>query len=262
MRRVSACLALFLLLPVFLFANDQAVARARAALNNEPEAREIQKIGAEARNEGADPNHPGQRSAVGAAVGGAVDIRQMNSLMDQLEHRLDVEARQCHFCSDKQEELSELIRERMALVSSSAQALGHDRAPLIMRVMGVTPTEPTRWSDVQIALREPADAWRSHCGHPGTPDKFCAGGNRVLHLAEEHEKAWADCFNKNDWVETGSKRRAYEACMSATDPIVQMWELDHKSGTGSAPYTDVWYMDVAQWARLRPRQIPSPIGIY
>src|SRR5262249_28766766 len=151
-----------------------------------------------------DPLNPQQRQGpVAAAVDQTAALRRMSALFDQLEERLNREARACGFCSDKQEELSELIRQRMALVGVGTQGIGGDRAGFVMKVMGLTPTEDTRWTNIQIAFHESAEAVRAHCAKAGAAaakDPYCAGDG-MLKMAGDHERAWAACFNQNNWVE-------------------------------------------------------------
>jgi hypothetical protein len=48
------------------------------------------------------------------------------------------------------------------------------RAGFAMKVMGLTPSGDTRWTDIQIALHEPAEARRAHFAKPGAPqDATC-----------------------------------------------------------------------------------------
>ena len=168
----TVAVVVLLLSPAFAVLAQTAAQR---ALDNEPEARQIQSISQAVQTPATNPLDPRQRQGpVAAAVDDAAAIRQMNALFDQLEARLNREARACGFCSDKQEELSELIRQRMQLVSTSRDAIGHDRAELAMRVMGLTPSEDTRWSNVQIAFHESAEAVRAHCAKPANNRCFCA----------------------------------------------------------------------------------------
>jgi hypothetical protein len=192
-----------------------------------------------------DPLDPQRRQgAISKAVDQTAALRRMNALLDQLEARLSRETRACGFCSDKQEELSELIRQRMALVSTSRDAIGRDRAGFAMKVTGLTPSEDTRWTNIQIAFHESAEAVRAHCAKPGAAkDKYCSGDG-MLHMAADHEREWAACFNKNNWVDDASKRRAYETCMGTTDPLTQLCTQDHPGSPTDCTYSDVSYMDV------------------
>ncbi|HEX5048307.1 MAG TPA: hypothetical protein VFX89_14405, partial [Gammaproteobacteria bacterium] len=243
MRRAIA--AVFALLaPAAVFAQSAA----QRALDNEPEARQIQGISQSMQQPAVDPLDPSRRQGpVAAAVDQTADIRRMTALLDQLERRLSNEARACGFCDDKQAELSELIRQRMDLISTSRDAIGHDRAGFAMKVMGLTPNEATRWSDIQIAFHESAEMVRAHCAKSGAAaaqDKYCSDNNGGLHMAADHERAWSQCFNKNQWVEDASRRRAYEACMSAADPLTQMCVKDNPGKPLACTYSDVSYMDV------------------
>ena len=236
-RLIAAVLAL--VAPATVFAQTAA----QRALDNEPEARQIQSISQSMQQPAVDPLDPQRRQGpISRAVDQTAALRRMNALLDQLEERLSRETRACGFCSDKQEELSELIRQRMDLVSTSRDAIGHDRAGFAMKVTGLTPSGDTRWTDIQIALRDSAETVRAHCAKSRT-DKYCAGDG-MRRMAADHERAWAACFNQNNWVEEASKRRAYEACMSTTDPLTQMCSQDHPGSPMACPYSDVSYMDV------------------
>jgi hypothetical protein len=239
MCRLIAFLAL--VAPAAVFAQTAA----QRALDNEPEARQIQAISQDVRQPAVDPLDPQRRQGpLSRAVDEAAAIRKMTALLDQLERRLSNEARTCGFCSDKQEELSELIRQRMDLISTSRNAIGHDRAGFAMKVMGLTPSEDTRWTNVQIAFHESAEMVRAHCAkNPSAEDKYC-GGDGMLRMTADHERAWSTCFNQNQWVETASKRRAYETCINSTDPLTQMCVKDNPGKPLACTYSDVSYIDV------------------
>jgi len=229
MRRAVAVVLLFLS-PFFVV---YAQTDAQRALNSEPESRQVQRMGENMKN-------PQQRSP--GAVDQTISIRQMNGLMDRLEDRLNREARACNFCPEKQDELSELIRQRVGFVNSTSQILGHDRAPFLMNLAGITPSE-SRWTNIRLALGEASNAVRAHCARFNGPQEQYCRNNGGMRIAGEHENAWATCFQKNNWVEDSSKRRAYEACMSATDPFTKMCEHDRKAGM-SCPYFTVLSSDV------------------
>src|SRR6185295_14032818 len=98
-RAIAAVLAL--LAPAAVFAQTAA----QRALDNEPEAREIQGISQRMQaGSPVNPLNPQQRQGpVATAVDQTADIRQMTAKLDQLERRLSNETRACGFCDDKQE---------------------------------------------------------------------------------------------------------------------------------------------------------------
>jgi hypothetical protein len=240
MYRIAAMVVLLLSPCLSVLAQTAA----QRALDNEPEAQKIQAISQALQTPQRDPLSPNQGPSLGqTAINATVDMREMNRLLDQLEERLNRETRACSFCSAKQEELSELIRQRMALVGTGAQALGHDRAGFMMKLAGITPTGDTRWTNIQIAFHESAEAVRAHCAKSRGPDEKYCDGDGMLRMAADHERAWAACFNQNNWVDDAAKRRAYETCMTSTDPLMQMCARD-TGNAAACTYSDVSYMDV------------------
>lgn len=237
MRRAFTFAVLLATSPLALLAQTAA----QKALNAEPEVRKIDALDADLRGQQALPNDDVRKqSLAGMAVTSTATLRQMGSLLDHLEDRLNDETRACGFCTAKQDELSELIRQRMATQSMSANTLGRDRAGFMMRLAGMTP-DASRWTNIRLALGEASGPLRAHCARFHGPEEAYCNADGATRLAGEHENAWAKCFNTHNWVEQSSERRAYEACMSATDPFTKLCERDRRA---SPPLTDCPYFTV------------------
>lgn len=243
MRRFTFALLLASMsLPLF------AQTAAQRALDAEPEMKQIEA-----------PNDDGRKqSLAGMAVTSTATLRQMGALLDHVEDRLNDETRACGFCAAKQDELSELIRQRTAFQSMSASILGGDRAAFMMRLAGMTP-DASRWTDIRLALGEASSALRAHCARFHGPEEAYCNADGATRLAGEHENAWAKCFNTHNWVEQSSERRAYEACMSATDAFTKLCERDRRASPPlSCPYFTVNYSDVNQLHFYHDRWITDP----
>ena len=252
MRRFTFAL---LLASTLLFAQTAA----QRALDAEPEMKQIQALDASLRNQQALPNgDPRKQSPVGMAVTSTAALRQMTALLDHLENRLNDETRECDFCAAKQDELSELIRQRTASQSMNASILGGDRAAFMMRLAGMT-SDGSRWTDIRVALGEAASALRTHCARFHGPEEAYCNADGATRLAGEHENAWATCFNTHNWVEQSSERRAYEACMSATDAFTKLCERDRQASPPlSCPYFTVNYSDVNRLHFYNDRWVTDP----
>ena len=252
MRRFTFAL---LLAATLLFAQTVA----QRALDTEPEMKQIQALAGSLRNQQELPNgDPRKQSPVGTAITSTATLREMNVLLDHLENRLNDETRECGFCAAKQDELSELIRQRTASQSMLASIIGGDRAAIMMRLAGMTP-DSSRWTDIRIALGEAASALRAHCARFHGPEEAYCSANGALRLAGEHENAWATCFNTHNWVEQSSERRAYEACMSATDAFTKLCERDRQASPPlSCPYFTVNSSDVTRLHFYNDRWITDP----
>jgi hypothetical protein len=254
MRRFTFAL-LLASTPLPLFAQTAA----QRALDAEPEMKKIQALDADLRNQQALPNDDRRKqSLAGMAVTSTATLRQMGALLDHVEDRLNDETRACGFCAAKQDELSELIRQRTAFQSMSASILGGDRAAFMMRLAGMTP-DASRWTNIRLALGEASSALRAHCARFHGPEEAYCNPDGATRLAGEHENAWAKCFNTHNWVEQSSERRAYEACMSATDAFTKLCERDRRASPPlSCPYFTVNYSDVNQLHFYHDRWITDP----
>jgi hypothetical protein len=265
MRRFSVAAILYLSLGTplaILGAAPPGLTEAQKTLETEPEMKAANAL---LKNSQADfnksPWDPTKPPPMSLAVGGYVDLRNHMVLLGKLESRLQKETLNCGLCREKQEELSELLRQEL-LWEPLYKMAGlrtydpiSDRLASMQRsrlesqgVVGLPPTlEGTRWSNPQIALEEAADIYKRHCALPlpsdSTPEMrrekvFCeadamvgdrGGSPRLRELAKGHEAAWSSCFQANDWIASASARRAYEACMDAKDPLSQMCESDRKA---------------------------------
>jgi hypothetical protein len=241
MRRAIAFAVLLAIAPLPLLAQTAA----QQALNAEPEVKKIEALDADLRRQQGLPNDDiNKPSLAGMAVNSAASLRQMSDLLDSLEDRLNGETRECNFCAAKQDELSELIRQRMATQSMGANALG-SRAGFMMSLVGMTPEAP-RWTNIGLARSEASSALKEHCARFHGPQEEYCNRDGDTRLAGEHENAWAKCFNTHNWVEQSSERRAYETCMSATDAFTKLCERDRLASPPltSCPYFTVAYSDV------------------
>ncbi len=211
---------------------------AQKALEAEPEFQQINGINRDYHDKNALPNNdPSKPGALHTAVQGTVNLRTERALLDKLEARLESQARECNYCASKQEELSELIRQRMELQSMASGAFaasGTDSqsAQFLGKMMGVTPDE-TRWQNKNLALQEAENAISGHCDRlaaAGSAPANCrnATGGGAFKLEGAHENAWRDCFEKNNWVKTPSARGAYESCMDASDPLTKLCNGEKK----------------------------------
>jgi hypothetical protein len=280
-------------------ANPPAQTEAQKALDAEPEMKAANALLA---NDEADYNKspwdPTKPSPMRQALGDYADLRNHMVLLDKLESRLQKEAIDCGFCSKKQEELSELIRQELWWEPMYKTASLRDHDPIGDRlesmkraqqasqgIVGLRSTpEGTRWSNPKIALEEVSDIYRRHCALPlpenSTPEMrrekvTCeadamvgdrGGSESLRELAKGHEAAWSSCFRANDWVANGSARRSYESCMAANDPLSQMCASDRKAlgGRGSTACPASFVVTVVDVEPLRtyrdrwPAQAPPP----
>jgi hypothetical protein len=256
-RRVSALLFPFLLLSPIL----RAQTAAQRALANEPESRQINDTADNLRDQQGLPNNDVRKpSLAGMALNSFTGIRTQQALLDRLEARIDEEARACHFCASKQDELSELIRERVAfqqMVADISRETGSGAGQFLMD----TTSAPTRWQDRKIAIQETSSALREHCNQlKDKPDEVCKDPDGVINLTGKHEKAWAQCFNRHNWVENSSDRIAYEACMNSDDPLTKLCIQDNKGSAHeqNCPHFTVNYADVYQLKFYRDRWDTDP----
>ncbi len=127
MRSWSVVAAVLLCQPLALVAQTAA----QRALNNEPESKQIQSMSRDMQTpQQYPPGDPRRQSQVGKAVENTSSIRQMSGMLDQLEDRLNHEARACNFCPEKQEELSELIRQRVETTEMTSQDTRSRSSPI------------------------------------------------------------------------------------------------------------------------------------
>ena len=168
---------------------------------------------------------------------GYSNFRASAVLIQQLHDRLEAETMACHFCTPKQEELSELLRQEMMLlinnraVSDGIGATGHSGMEAFLGA-----DTDNRWTNreratgeaakrIDLLCQRTAPLSSSNSGVPGAREahfaceKRTAGGPYAL--AESHDRVWSDCFKKHDWVQTPSARTSYEVCMQQ-DPFVSV----------------------------------------
>ena len=197
---------------------------ARRALANEPEVRQANATSDNYQGTANLPDGDDRKpSQVGMALQGFFTVSRIQASLDRLEIRLDDEARACHFCASKQDELSELISERVELQEAFAHVSRQTGTggQSLLALSSAT----TRWQDPHIALSEATVYLRGHCQRfKGAAEEFCQPKDGDLKLAEAHEKTWARCFRANNWVEDSSKRIAYEDCLKASDPFTKLCE--------------------------------------
>ena len=202
---------------------------ARQALANEPEVRQANGTSDNYQGTANLPNGDERKpSQSGMALQGFFTVSRIQASLDRLEIRLDDEARACKFCASKQDELSELVSERVELqetvahISTQTGTAGQDLLALS--------SAPTRWQDPHIALSEATVYLREHCQRfKDMPEEFCQAKDGDLKLAGAHEKTWARCFRANNWVEESSKRIAYEDCLKASDPFTKLCETGREA---------------------------------
>ncbi len=127
----------------------------------------------------------------------------------------------------------------------------------MLKLAGATPGE-SRWTNIRLAIREASNALNAHCARFKGPGEDYCQGDGATRLAGEHENAWAACFNGNNWVENSSRRRAYEACMSATDPFTKLCDRDRKASMTSCPYFTVSSGDVHELQFYHDRWSTDP----
>lgn len=240
MKRRSLLFLLVLLSSLPLEAQTDA----QRALAAEPEVRQINAMTRDLQRVQNDPDLRG--SPLNMAGLSLADLRTAQALLDRLEGRLDGEARSCAFCAAKQDELSELMRERIAIQEMTASILGPGSGS-VQQLVGVTPTL-SRWSDIRIALEDGSSAMSAYCPPLKNQDEACRGDNAAMRLAGGHENAWAKCFNSHNWVERSSERRAYESCMADADPIATLCATARKASpqAPACPTFRVAFSDVSE----------------
>ena len=242
---------------------------AQKALNAEPETQQIIEMKKES-DERQNPQDDGVRRP--SAIQDFVSLKRGQALLDRLEARLESQAQACNYCASKQDELSELIRQRLYLQNMTQDTLmqgGYDPsvAGVIEKFAGFVPTE-TRWQNRDIALQEAKNAIAGHC------NRLNAAGSKIpncqttteggaFKLEGAHENAWANCFEKHNWVKTvktSSERLAYEACMNANDPLTKLCNDERKAAPNAqyCPRFTVIASDVNQLKDYRDRWITDP----
>jgi len=238
--RGHLCFVLIVLFSISLHAQTAA----QRALMNEPEVRQINAMTRNLQQQQDDPDSRG--SWINMAGLSLIDLRTAQALLDRLEDRLNTEARACGFCAAKQDELSELIRERVALQNMTARILGPG-SQSVQQLVGVVP-EKSRWSDIRIGLEDGAGALRAYCAPLKNQDDACKGEDAAMRLAGGHENAWANCFNAHNWVQNSSERKAYESCLADKDPIAKLCAHARvvSPQTPACPSFTVRYSDVDQ----------------
>ncbi len=256
LRRASLTLVLLLSGALSVHAQSAAaVEAANKAVLHEPEFQQSLKLLGIA----TDMPWPSQSSAYGqstplglflgqslAAAAQKVGlISQAAGLWNQLETRLENETAQCNFCDAKQEELSAFIRFRIDPKGGEPvdDAIA-SRDALVDQLVVDAPILHNRWKDKKVAADEASSFVMNYCarGHWSQP----ACKMDTIHLEAEHEKTWSTCFEKNDWVQNASRRKAYEACMLATDLVAKACAplRNQMSFASGCPSLSVWYWDV------------------
>ena len=238
---------------------------AQKALNAEPEMQQIIEMKKES-DERQNPQDDGVRRP--SAIQDFVSLKGGQALLDRLEARLESQAQACNYCASKQDELSELIRQRLYLQNMTEDTLtrfGYDPSVAggVAKLLGFVPTE-TRWQNRDIALREAKNAIAGHC------NRLNAAGSKIpncqatteggaFKLEGAHENAWANCFEKHNWVKTSSERLAYEACMNANDPLTKLCNEERKAAPNAqyCPRFTVIASDVNQLKDYRDRWIAT-----
>lgn len=236
--------SLFIVLVLLSSLSLDAQTDAQRALANEPEVRQINAMTRNLQQIQNDPDLRGSRlNMAGLSL---ADLRAAQALLDKLEARLDGEARACAFCAAKQDELSELMRERIAIQRMTASILGPGSGS-VQQLVGVTPTS-SRWSDIRVALTDGSNALSAYCPLLKNQDEACKGNDASMRLAGGHENAWARCFDAHNWVESSSERRAYESCMADADPIAKLCGSARKASpqAPACPTFTITYSDVDQ----------------
>lgn len=233
---------------------------ARQALANEPEVRQANATSDNYQGTANLPNGDDRKpSQAGMALQGFFTVSRIQASLDRLEIRLDDEARACHFCASKQDELSELISERVELQEAFAH-VSRQTGTGGQSLLALS-SAATRWQDPHIALNEATVYLRGHCQRfKGTAEEFCQAKDGDVKLAEAHEKAWAGCFRANNWVEESSKRIAYEDCLKASDPFTKMCEAGRAASPPerTCPQFRVGAADVDQLLYYSDRWMTTP----
>jgi hypothetical protein len=255
-----------LFLALFLSPAIHAQTPAQKALNAEPEMQQIREITKDYNERRNLPYDDVRRPSAAQAL---VILKAGQALFDRLEARLESQAQACNYCASKQDKLSELIRQRLYLQNMTQDTLmqgGYDPSTtgVIEKFAGFVPTE-TRWQNRDIALQEAKNAIAGHC------NRLNAAGSKIpncqatteggaFKLEGAHENAWANCFEKHNWVKTSSERLAYEACMNANDPLTKLCNDERKAAPNAqyCPRFTVIASDVDQLGDYRDRWITDP----
>lgn len=254
----------FLFLALFSSPAIHAQTPAQKALNAEPETQQIIEMKKES-DERQNPQDDGVRRP--SAIQDFVSLKRGQALLDRLEARLESQAQACNYCASKQDELSELIRQRLNMQNVAEDAFGGYGPSVAVgaaKLFGFVPIE-TRWQNRDIALQEAKNAIAGHC------NRLNAAGSKIpncqttteggaFKLEGAHENAWANCFEKHNWVKTSSERLAYEACMNANDPLTKLCNEERKAAPNAqyCPRFTVIASDVNQLKDYRDRWITDP----
>ena len=262
-----------LFLALFSSPAIQAQTPAQKALNAEPEVQQIREMTKDLNERQNLPDDDVRKpSVLMTSVQSLASLKTYQALLDRLEARLESEAQACNYCAAKQEELSELIRQRQHLQNYFYDALmgvtGGDASAMrgLSKLLSVVPIE-TRWQNRDIALREAQRVIDGHCQRLNAAGSNLAdcqatteGG--AFKLAAAHENAWADCFQKHNWVKTPSERLAYEACMNATDPLTKLCNDERKVATNPQYYprftVTAFDLDMLQFYNYNDRWLTDP----
>jgi len=172
-------------------------------------------------------------------------IRTAQRLWNGLEIRLNDEVLKCGFCASKQNELSTFLLFRLdpqggQIIDNAASSFENGVAQLV----SVDNPDTTRWQKLDLAVNQSSSFLVEHCVVNDRTNPGCRLDS--FERAAAHEKAWAKCFQENDWVKVPSRRRAYETCMRNTDPMA--WSCaplpapQHPASACS--YSTVRYYDV------------------
>src|ERR1035437_2086581 len=156
---------------------------AQKALNAEPEMQQIRQMEKEANermeNRSTVRQNPPYDDVRGPSRGllSFVSLKAGQALLDRLEARLESQAQACNYCASKQDELSELIRQRLYLQNMTEDTLtrfGYDPSVAggVAKLLGFVPTE-TRWQNRDIALQEAKNAIAGHC------NRLNAAGSKI-----------------------------------------------------------------------------------
>ena len=235
----------------------------RALLAQEPEIKQVGGLmdswQEQQQKSSYDPSRPsnGQLAFTGYAA-----LRNRMVIIDGLEARLQRETIVCKFCTNKQAELSELLREESAweaaygyLKLRTADPIGDLQKEMGDRVRShygqpnlPVDREKQRWTTLDTGYAEAADTLRWHCSaqyaNNGDQRLLCQANNdfgdrpsdSVFQAARAHEKAWAACFAHNNWVANDRLRLSYETCMAKQDPLSMLCVADRKINPQTAEH--------------------------
>jgi hypothetical protein len=285
-------------LPALLILGPAAYAQtaAQKALAKEPEF--VQMMGLAQDN--TDRQNLPDNDKPGAAVSAVLSIQTLRAnrgLLRGLEYRLQGETFDCHFCAAKQGELSELIRQEVAMDAMSSDALsGTGLGGSVGAMLGLTGSTPDYWHSLDEAREEIFAMSRGHCDlafqqAPG--DIHSTEGMRSVSELNDsiaawrradsayhrrmrctfaakktvdidgkaHEKAWSSCFNRHDWVKSADQRVPYENCMLQEDKFTKLCAADPKypkdPGKWCTTHTTLVTAGDVDWLRVPRNRWPA-----